>query len=60
LNYWRTDFNWQAQERAVNELSHFLAQIDDLGIDSIHQHGKGEKPIPLVLLQGWPGTFLQM
>jgi pimeloyl-ACP methyl ester carboxylesterase len=60
LDYWRTKFNWQDQERAINELPHFCAEIDGLGIHFIHQRGKGENLMPLVLLHGWPATFLQM
>jgi hypothetical protein len=51
---------WRQRELGPNELPHFHALIDGLGIHFIHQRGKGERPMPLVLLHGWPATFLQM
>jgi hypothetical protein len=51
---------WRQRYLGPNELPHFRALIDGLGIHFIHQRGKGERPMPLVLLHGWPATFLQM
>ena len=51
---------WRQRELGPNELPHFHALIDGLGIHFIHQRGKGERPMPLVLLHGGPATFLQM
>jgi hypothetical protein len=28
VEYWRTKFDWRAQESRLNQLSHFLATID--------------------------------
>lgn len=58
--YWRTKFDWRAQEKAINKFSHFRSEIDGLGIHFIHEHGKGESPMPLMLLHGWPSSFWQM
>jgi pimeloyl-ACP methyl ester carboxylesterase len=30
------------------------------GIHFIHEQGKGKSPMPLILLHGWPSSFLQM
>lgn len=60
VDYWRTKFDWRAQERALNRFAHFRAEIDGLGIHFIHERGKGENPMPIMLLHGWPATFQQM
>jgi pimeloyl-ACP methyl ester carboxylesterase len=60
LEYWRDGFDWRAQERALNQFAHFRTEIDGLGIHFIHERGKGKSPMPLVLLHGWPSSFLQM
>ncbi len=60
LEYWRDGFDWRAQEKALNQFAHFRAEIDGQGIHFIHERGKGHNPMPLVLLHGWPSSFLQM
>jgi len=60
LEYWRDGFDWRAQEKALNQFAHFRAEIDGLGIHFIHERGKGKSPMPLILLHGWPSSFLQM
>jgi pimeloyl-ACP methyl ester carboxylesterase len=56
---WRSDFDWRAQERALNRFDHFCAEIDGLKIHFIHQRSKEEKAIPLIMIHGWPGSFVE-
>ncbi len=58
--YWRTGFDWRAQERFINSFQHFKADVDGLGIHFIHERGKGPDPMPLVITHGWPGSFFEM
>lgn len=58
--YWRTEFDWRAQERKLNAFHHFKSQVDGLDIHFIHEKGKGPNPIPLVITHGWPSTFFEM
>ena len=44
----------------MNRLDHFRSEIDGLGIHFVHERGEGENPTPLLLLHGWPSTFVQM
>ncbi len=60
VDYWRNQFDWQAQEKFINSFAHFRADIDGFNIHFIHERGKGTNPIPLMLLHGWPSSFLQM
>jgi pimeloyl-ACP methyl ester carboxylesterase len=57
---WADRFDWRAQERELSRLSHYRAELDGLNIHFIHQPGKGDAPIPLVLTHGWPSTFLEL
>jgi pimeloyl-ACP methyl ester carboxylesterase len=57
--YWADGFDWRAQEKRLNEFTHFRAEVDGLGIHSIHEQGSGPDAIPLLLLHGWPGSFVQ-
>ena len=58
--YWRTSFDWRAQERFINSFRHFKADVDGLGIHFIHERGKGPDPMPLIITHGWPGSFFEM
>jgi pimeloyl-ACP methyl ester carboxylesterase len=58
--YWADQFDWRAQERALNRLTHCRAEIDGLRIHFIHQRGKGDDPIPLIVTHGWPSSFLEL
>ncbi|HEY3228706.1 MAG TPA: epoxide hydrolase, partial [Roseiflexaceae bacterium] len=60
VDYWRTRFDWHAQEQAINEFPHFRATVDGLGIHFIHERGKGPNPLPLIITHGWPGSFVEM
>ena len=60
VEYWRTKFDWRAQEKLINSFSHFKTEVDGLGIHFIHEKGKGPNPMPLVITHGWPGTFFEM
>ncbi len=48
------------RERAINAFPQFRAEVDGVGIHFIHQRGTGPDPLPIVLLHGWPSSFMQM
>ena len=60
VNYWSSQYNWREREVWLNTFNHFTADIEGSQIHFIHAKGKGSDPIPLLLLQGWPGSFVQM
>jgi len=59
-DYWQNDFDWRAQEARLNELDHFRADIDGQRIHFIHERSDDPDAIPLLLLHGWPSSFVQM
>jgi pimeloyl-ACP methyl ester carboxylesterase len=59
IDYWRTRYDWRAQERELNRFDHFKAEVDGLRIHFIHQRGMGKNPRPLMLVHGWPGSFYE-
>jgi len=60
VDYWRTDFDWRAQEAELNAFNHFKSEVDGLDIHFIHEKGKGPNPIPLIITHGWPSCFFEM
>ncbi len=60
VDYWRTDFDWRAQEEALNRMAQFMANVGGSDIHFVHEKGKGPNPMPLVVTHGWPGSFWEM
>jgi len=58
VDYWRTRFDWRAQERRLNDLPQFTTDVLGQTVHFIHARGDGSRP-PLLLLHGWPGSFLE-
>jgi pimeloyl-ACP methyl ester carboxylesterase len=59
VDYWRTQYDWRAAERALNEWTHFRSEVDGLKIHFIHEPGVGPQPLPLLLSHGWPGSVFE-
>jgi hypothetical protein len=57
--YWRDGFDWRAQERALNRLAHFCADVEDVRLHFVHERGRGPDPLPLILSHGWPSAFYE-
>jgi microsomal epoxide hydrolase len=60
VEYWRTKFDWRAQERELNRFAQFRTEIDGFGLHFIHERGKGPAPLPILLSHGWPDSFTRM
>jgi pimeloyl-ACP methyl ester carboxylesterase len=58
-SYWVRDFDWNAQENYLNSFSHFKADIDESSIHFIHEKGNGDHSIPLLLIHGYPDSFVR-
>jgi pimeloyl-ACP methyl ester carboxylesterase len=60
VDYWQESYDWRAQERFLNTFPQFTAEIDGIHLHFLHVKGKGQRPIPLLLSHGWPGSFFEM
>jgi pimeloyl-ACP methyl ester carboxylesterase len=57
--WWRSGFDWRAREAELNAFAQFRACVDGTSLHFVHARGKGPEPLPLVLLHGWPSTFVE-
>ncbi|MEN0063402.1 MAG: epoxide hydrolase family protein [Myxococcota bacterium] len=54
-------FDFRTVEEELNRLPHFTATVDGTTIHFIHLRGESASPRPaLMLLHGWPASFVQM
>lgn len=60
LHHWAHEFDWTAHERAVNALPQFRATVDDARIHFVHRRATRADAVPILLLHGWPGSFIEM
>ncbi|MDB5482360.1 MAG: epoxide hydrolase [Caulobacteraceae bacterium] len=57
--YWAQDYDWSERRAVLNRLPHFRAEIDGYGVHFLHFKGEGPAPIPLLLMNGWPSSFVE-
>jgi pimeloyl-ACP methyl ester carboxylesterase len=57
--YWRNDFDWRAEESALNAFPQFRVPLDGIDLHYLHVPGVGPDPMPLLLLHGWPGSVFE-
>lgn len=58
VDHWRHSYDWRAQEARLNRMPHFIADVDGQALHFVHARGDGSRS-PLLLLHGWPGSFLE-
>ena len=56
VHYWREGFDWRAQEARFNAFQQYKVALRGIDLHFIHEPGRGPKPLPLLLMHGWPGS----
>ncbi|CAN5649039.1 epoxide hydrolase [soil metagenome] len=57
--YWRTSFDWRAQEAELNRYPQFTTTIDGQNIHFYHVRSNEPNAMPLLLIHGWPGSVIE-
>ena len=60
VNYWKESYDWKAQEQMLNQLDHYTSEVNGDNIHFIYERGATKNTTPIVLLHGWPSSFVQM
>jgi pimeloyl-ACP methyl ester carboxylesterase len=58
--YWQKGFDWRAQEKRLNGFQNYRAGIDGTRIHFVHARSRNPNATPLLMLHGWPSSFVQM
>jgi pimeloyl-ACP methyl ester carboxylesterase len=56
--YWETEYDWRKCEATLNDLPHFMTEIDGLDIHFIHVRSRHRDALPLIVTHGWPGSII--
>jgi pimeloyl-ACP methyl ester carboxylesterase len=57
--YWRTGYDWRAQEVRLNEVPQYLTTIDGQDIHFMHARSPEPDALPLILTHGWPNSIVE-
>lgn len=61
LTHWTTKYDWRQREALLNKYPQFKTKIGgiDIHFQRIKSNKNYKKTLPLLLLHGWPGTFVE-
>ncbi|MFB6523646.1 epoxide hydrolase family protein [Streptomyces sp. NPDC056401] len=57
--YWRSEYDWRAQEERLNSYSQFKTLINGPDVHFIHVRSPHDGAMPLILTHGWPGSIVE-
>jgi hypothetical protein len=57
--YWRTKYDWRDHEAKLNAYPQFTTTIDGQIIHFLHVRSPEPNARPLMLIHGWPGSFVE-
>jgi pimeloyl-ACP methyl ester carboxylesterase len=57
--YWRTGYDWRAQEARLNAFPQFRTTIDGANVHFMHVRSPEAGALPLILTHGWPGSIAE-
>jgi len=61
--YWSKNYDWASQEKFINSFPQYKTRIDGLDIHFLHVippiSKTSKKILPLLLVHGWPGSFVE-
>jgi pimeloyl-ACP methyl ester carboxylesterase len=60
VHTWLEEFDWPTQQLRLNQYPHLLVNVDGLGVHAMHAKAADGIGLPLVMLHGWPSSFVQM
>ena len=59
IDYWRTSFDWRAQEARLNGYPQFTTTIDHQQVHFIHVRSPEPDALPLICTHGWPMSVFE-
>lgn len=59
IGYWADSYDWEARVAGLNDLPHYRGSIGDFGVHYLHFRSQKRQAIPLLLMNGWPSSFVE-
>ena len=58
--YWRSGFDWRAQEAKLNQFPQFITDIDGQAIHFLHMRSPEPDALPLIITHGYPSSVVEL
>lgn len=58
-DYWLNQYDWRAAEKHINSFPNYKMQIENVDLHFIGLFSEKKDAIPLILMHGWPGSFIE-
>lgn len=59
VEYWQDGYDWRRAEARLNQLDHFRTEVEGVGLHHVRVPARAPDALPLLLLHGWPDSFLR-
>ncbi len=59
VEYWRTGYDWRAQEARINAYPQFMTTIDNQLVHYLHVRSPEPDALPLIVTHGWPMSVVE-
>lgn len=59
VDYWINSYDWRKYEAQLNQFPQFITHIDGQDIHFLHVQSPEPQATPLMLIHGWPGSFVE-
>jgi len=60
IERWRCKYVWQDRQNLLNQFDHYLTKVAGVQLHFIEARSSDPEAIPLLLMGGWPSSFVQM
>lgn len=57
--HWGHGFDWYEQQEYLETFAHYKATMEGFCIHFIHEKGKGTRRVPIMLIHGYPDSFVR-
>lgn len=58
-DHWLHNYDWRAQETYINSFPNYTAEIEGLTVHFVAIISEDKEAVPITLLHGWPGSFIE-
>lgn len=59
VSFWADEFDWPSNERKLNRFDHYQAEVNGYRIHYVHEKARHGSGLPLMLIHGWPSSFME-
>ena len=60
IEYWANSYDWKKQQDYLNSFPQFKTQIEGLDVHFVHIKSTNPKATPIIMVHGWPGSYIEL